>query len=114
MRDTEAALEQMTNQLLATETVGQMLVAFVVVGVMAGLSEELFFRTVIRQIAPSLACYIQFSSGLRVFFHDRDAASALRRKRPNKSDAQRSPDNVRSIPDAVYGFRRKGDVTNGF
>lgn len=44
MRDTEAALEQMTNQLLATETVGQMLVAFVVVGVMAGLSEELFFR----------------------------------------------------------------------
>ena len=42
------------------------------------MSEELFFRTVIRQIAPSLACYIQFSSGLRVFFHDRDAASAFR------------------------------------
>ena len=44
MRDAEAALEQMTNQLLSTDTVGQMLIAFVVVGVMAGVSEELFFR----------------------------------------------------------------------
>ena len=44
MRNAEAAMEQMTKDLLSTETFGQMLVAFVVVGVMAGLSEELIFR----------------------------------------------------------------------
>lgn len=44
MRNVEAAMEQMTKDLLSTETFGQMLVAFVVVGVMAGLSEELIFR----------------------------------------------------------------------
>ena len=44
MRNAEAAMEQMTKDLLSTEAFGQMLVAFVVVGVMAGLSEELIFR----------------------------------------------------------------------
>ena len=44
MRNAEAALEQMTKELLSTDTFGQMLVAFLVVGAMAGLSEELFFR----------------------------------------------------------------------
>ena len=44
MRDTEAALEQLVQPLLATNTFGEMLLAFVVVGVMAGVSEEFFFR----------------------------------------------------------------------
>jgi len=44
MRDAEAALELMTKNMLTTDSFGQMLWAFVVVGVMAGVSEELFFR----------------------------------------------------------------------
>ncbi len=44
MRQAEAVMEQMTRELLSADTFGQMLVAFVVVGVMAGVSEELFFR----------------------------------------------------------------------
>lgn len=44
LRDSEDAMEQITNQLLTLSSVGDLLAAFFVVGVMAGVSEEFFFR----------------------------------------------------------------------
>ena len=44
LRDSEDAMEQITNQLLTLNSVGDLVAGFLVVGVMAGVSEEFFFR----------------------------------------------------------------------
>lgn len=44
IRKMEEAAENLTEQLLTLNTIGDWVMAFLVVGVMAGLSEELFFR----------------------------------------------------------------------
>ncbi len=44
LRDSEDAMEQITNQLLTLNSVGDLVAGILVVGVMAGVSEEFFFR----------------------------------------------------------------------
>ena len=44
LRDYEDAMEQITNQLLTLNSVGDLVAGILVVGVMAGVSEEFFFR----------------------------------------------------------------------
>ena len=44
LRSSEAAAEQFTNQILAGTSVGALIVSICIVGLLAGLSEELFFR----------------------------------------------------------------------
>lgn len=53
MRQMEAAAEAATSTLMGGSTIGSLIVTLLIVGVMAGLSEELFFRGAFQRIMQS-------------------------------------------------------------